>query len=99
MTEDSMALLITHYFEGGTEEQYRNVVARAHPAEGLPAGQLYHAAGPTDGGWLIAAVWENRESFESFVHDTLVPVLQSTDGGFTGPPQERTAEVANLVKA
>jgi hypothetical protein len=89
-----MALLITHFFEGGTEDQYRKIVARAHPAEGLPSGQRYHAAGATDGGWLIAAVWDDRESFES-----LVPVLQSTEGGFTSPPQERTAEVANLVTA
>jgi hypothetical protein len=94
-----MALLITHFFEGGTEDQYRKVVAKAHPAEGLPAGQRYHAAGPTEGGWLIVAVWDSREAFDSFVHDTLVPVLQSTEGGFTAPPQERVAEVANLVTA
>lgn len=93
-----MAYLITHFFEGGTEDQYRAVVAAAHPSDGsLPAGQRYHAAGPTEGGWLITAVWDDRESFETFVHDTLVPALQVTQGGFAGPPQERTAEVANLV--
>ena len=94
-----MAFLITHFFEGGTEAQYRAVVSKAHPAQGLPAGQIYHAAGPTEGGWLIAAVWDSKASFETFVHDTLMPTLQSTPEGFAGPPQERAAEIANLVEA
>ena len=45
-----MAFLITHFYEGGTAEQYEAVIEVAHPAGGgLPAGQTYHAAGPTDG--------------------------------------------------
>jgi hypothetical protein len=92
-----MAFLITHFFEGGTEAQYRVILDAAHPGGQLPAGQTYHAAGPTQGGWLIAAVWDSRESFDRFTNDTLVPVLQSTEGGFAGPPQERVAEIANLV--
>jgi hypothetical protein len=94
-----MAFLITHFYEGGTAEQYRAVVDAAHPAGGLPAGQTYHAAGPTDGGWLIAAVWDSQAAFDTFVHDTLLPALQAVDGGFAGPPEQRTAEIANLVVA
>ena len=63
-----MAYVITHFWPGGTEEQYRATLAAAHPAGGLPEGQIYHAAGPTD-------------------------------GGLVGPPEERTAEVANLQTA
>ena len=92
-----MAFLITHFYEGGTAEQYEAVLQAAHPGGALPAGQTYHAGGPTDGGWLIAAVWDSREAFESFLHGTLLPALQNTKGGFAGPPQERTAEVTNLV--
>ena len=92
-----MAFLITHFYEGGTEAQYHAVLGAAHPDGALPAGQTYHAAGPTDGGWLIAAVWENREAFDAFLHGSLLPALQNLDGGFAGPPQERTAEIANLV--
>jgi len=94
-----MAFLISHFFEGGTHEQYNAVVAVAHPAQGLPPGQVYHAAGPTEGGWLIAAVWDSKDSFDRFVADTLVPALHNTPGGLAGPPQERAAEVANLVTA
>jgi hypothetical protein len=46
---------------------------------------------------LIAAVWDSREAFETFLHGTLLPTLQNTSGGFAGPPQERTAEIASLV--
>jgi hypothetical protein len=94
-----MAFMISHFFEGGTEEQYRAVLAAAHAGGALPAGQTYHAAGPTEGGWLIVAVWDKQASFDTFVSDTLMPALQSTDNGFTNPPQQRTAEVANLVTA
>jgi len=94
-----MAFLITHFYEGGTAEQYQAVLDAAHPDGGLPAGQTYHAAGPTDGGWLIVAVWDAEASFDKFVSDTLMPALQKTTGGFAGPPQQRTCEVANLMTA
>ena len=42
-----MAFLITHFYEGGTAGQYEAVVDAVHPPGGLPAGQVYHAAGPT----------------------------------------------------
>jgi hypothetical protein len=94
-----MSFLITHFYEGGTAEQYRVVLDAVHPGGKLPAGQQYHAAGPADGGWLIAAVWESEASFDKFVGDTLMPALQTMSGGFAGPPQQRSAEVANLVTA
>jgi hypothetical protein len=94
-----MAIVITHFFPGGTADQYEAVVKAAHPGGALPAGQTFHAAGPTDGGWLVVAVWDSRDRYESFLHDTLLPTLESTRGGFAGPPQERSADVANLLTA
>jgi hypothetical protein len=94
-----MAYVITHFYEGGTAEQYNAVLHAAHPAGGLPKGQTYHAAGPTEGGWLIVAVWDSKGSFDSFFSETLMPALKNVSGGFSGPPQERSAEVANLVTA
>jgi hypothetical protein len=94
-----MAFLITHFYEGGTAEQYEAVVDAVHPPGGLPAGQVYHAAGPTDGGWLVVAVWDSKGAFDRFLSDTLMPALQKVKGGFAGPPQERSTEVANLLTA
>jgi hypothetical protein len=94
-----MAYLVTHFFKDGTAEQYDKVVGVAHPPEGLPAGQTYHAAGPTDGGWLVVSVWTDKETLDAFVAETLMPAFQNVENGFPGPPEERTAEVANLVTA
>ena len=94
-----MAFLITHFYDGGTAEQYEAVVDAVHPPGGLPAGQVYHAAGPTDGGWLVVAVWDSKGAFDKFLSDTLMPALQKVKGGFAGPPQERSMEVANLLTA
>jgi hypothetical protein len=91
-----MAFLLTHFWPGGTEEQYRTSLAAVHPPSGLPAGQTYHAAGPTEGGYLIAAVWDSKESADRFLHDVLLPSMPIS-GGLEGPPEERTAEVSNLV--
>ena len=62
-----MAYLLTHFWPGGTEEQYRATLAVVHPPNGLPDGQIYHAAGPTEGGFLIAAVWDSKQSSDRFV--------------------------------
>jgi hypothetical protein len=51
----------------------------------------------TDGGILISAVWESKDHSDRFVSDTLLPSMP-VEGGFTGQPEERTAEVINLVE-
>jgi hypothetical protein len=94
-----MAYVVTHFFEGGTKDQYNAVVGVAHPGGSLPAGQSYHAAGPTDGGWLVVSVWDSKDVCDRFVSEILMPTLTSVTGGFSGPPEERAAEVANLVTA
>jgi hypothetical protein len=89
---------ITHYFPGGTKEQYEASVAAVHPGKGrLPAGQVFHAAGPTEGGYLVVAVHESKESWERFRDGTLMPRMrQGITGGFTSPPQETAFAVENL---
>ena len=71
------------------------MIAAAHPPNGLPAGQIYHAAGPTAGGYLIAAVWDSKESADRFVSDVLMASMPVA-GGFEGRPEERVAEISNL---
>ena len=90
-----MAYLLTHFWPGGTEESYRAMLAVVHPPNGLPDGQLYHAAGPTEGGFLIAAVWDSKESSDRFVRGTLMASMP-VEGGFEGKPEERAAKVSNL---
>ena len=70
-----MAYLLTHFWPGGTEEQYRATLAAVHPSDGLPAGQISHAAGPTEGGYLIAVLWDSKESADRFLSETLIPAM------------------------
>jgi hypothetical protein len=93
-----MPYLLTHFWPGGTEEQYRATLGAVHPADGLPDGQLSHAAGPTEGGYLIAVLWDSKASSDRFLSETLIPSMP-VEGGFDGQPEERGAEVANLETA
>src|SRR3954447_24402785 len=90
-----VAYLLTHFWPCATEEQYRATIAVVHPPDGLPEGQIYHAAGPTEGGFLIAAVWDSKERSDRFVSDTLMASMP-VEGGFEGQPDERAAEISNL---
>ena len=96
-----MAYGIVHQFAGGTKEQYEASIAAVHPGDGsLPEGQVFHAAGPSEGGWTIVAVHDSRESWERFRDSVLVPRMsQGIEGGFTAPPQETAFEVHNQATA
>lgn len=93
-----MAFGIVHHFPGGTREQYEASVGAVHPPVGsLPEWQLFHAAGPSEGGWTIMAVHESKERWERFRDGTLVPSMRAgIPGGFTAPPQETTMELHTL---
>ena len=91
---------IVHHFPGGTKEQYEASLAAVHPASHrLPAGQIFHAAGASPGGWTIVAVHDSRESWDQFRDGILMPRLrQGIKGGFTSPPQETAFEVHTLLR-
>lgn len=88
-----MSYLMVHFWPGGTEEQYRSMVEVLHPGGELPEGQTHHAAGPTDGGFLVSALWDSQEHAEAF--GARIGALMPIAGGFEGRPEERTAPVAN----
>ena len=94
-----MAYGIVHHFPGGTREQYEAVFAAVHPGENaMPEGQIFHAAGASDGGWTVTAIHDSRESWERFRDHVLMPKLQAgIEGGFRTPPQEMEFEVHTLL--
>ena len=93
-----MAYAIVHYFPSGTKEQYEASIAAVHPSrKSLPKGQIFHAAGPSAGGWTIVAVHDSKESWERYRDGILMPRMQKgIKGGFTTPPQETSLDVHNL---
>ena len=92
-----MAYAIIHHFPGGTQAQYEASLSAVHPGQGkLPKGQVFHAAGPSAGGFTIVAVHETKESWEQFRDKILLPKLHAgVPGGFTTPPVETLFDVAN----
>lgn len=93
-----MAITIVHSYPGGTKEQYEATLEAAHPADGLPAGQTHHFAGPTDDGWQVVAVWDSRESVDSFMGEKLMPALETLgDRGFPTPPEQTMFEVDTAI--
>lgn len=93
-----MAYGIVHHFPGGTKEQYEASITAVHPARDvLPEGQIFHAAGPSGGGWTIVAIHDTKENWEQFRDTTLMPRMQAgIEGGFTTPPEETGFDVHNL---
>jgi hypothetical protein len=96
-----MAYGIVHQFTGSTKDEYEASIAVVHPSDGsLPAGQLFHAAGPSADGWTIVAIHDSKESWEQFRDGILMPKpAAGVEGGFTAPPQETAFEVHNQQTA
>ena len=90
---------IVHFFPGGTREQYEASVAAVHPGpDQLPAGQLFHVAGPSEGGFTITAVHESQASWEQFRDGTLLPRMQAgITGGFPAEPVVTEFPVVSFV--
>jgi hypothetical protein len=64
-------------------------------AAGGQVPELFHAAGPSDGGVLIVAAYESKEVSDQFIEGTLMP-LMPIDGGLVGPPRAQSAEAIDL---
>ena len=86
-----MAYLLTHFWPGGTAEQYQVTLDAVTKAAGGKRPELCHAGGTTEGGIYISAIYESKEACERFVAQTLMPLLP-IEGGLVGPPQERSVE-------
>jgi hypothetical protein len=92
-----MAYGVIHFFPGGTKAQYDASIGAVHPTKGLPAGQVFHGAGASAGGWTIMAIHESMASWEAFRDGILMPKMQAgIQGGFTSAPQETVFEVDHL---
>lgn len=61
-----MAVGIRIKFVGMTEEQFDAVNEKVDPAGDKPAGLIFHASGPIEGGWGVIDFWESREAFDAF---------------------------------
>ena len=72
-----MALAILTEIPDITREQYEGVVKKVGET-GTPAGALFHAGGPIEGGYRIVEVWESPDAAEAFYSSELLK--QASEG-------------------
>ena len=58
-----------------------------------PSGLRSHAGGPTEGGWVVLEVWDNRADHESFMASRLGSALSEV--GLPAPSQIIESELEN----
>jgi hypothetical protein len=63
-----------------TQHQIDAFNQRIAPDDRAPAGQVFHAGGPTDTGWAVVDVWESQEAFQRFV-EMATPIAQELELG------------------
>ncbi len=84
-----MTYILSDFFPGASEQEYRDEIAAVHPSEGLPEGQLHHFAGQSDDGVLIVTIWDSKESADRFLAEVLMPRVASASNGLRGERQHR----------
>jgi hypothetical protein len=88
-----MAVAFIMDFAGSNAAQYDAVVEKMALGDRLPAGAMFHAAGPTDTGWRVCDVWETAEAFQQFADAKIGPI--SSEVGMPAP-QVRAFEAADV---
>ena len=76
----TMALAILAEIPDLTRDQYESVVKKVNES-GSPAGALFHAGGPIEGGYRVVEVWETREAADTFYSSALL-----ADAAAASPP-------------
>ena len=76
----TMAFAILAEIPDLTRDQYETVVKKVNES-GSPAGALFHAGGPIEGGYRTVEVWETREAADTFYSSPLL-----ADAAAASPP-------------
>jgi heme-degrading monooxygenase HmoA len=74
-----MAVAIVMDFEGGSLDQYDQVVQSMGLAPGgpTPPGALFHWVTQTDDGVRVTDVWESQDAFQAFAEEQIGPKTQA----------------------
>jgi hypothetical protein len=76
-------------------EQYEQFAAEL--VDPAPAGLILHVAGPTDEGFRIIDVWEDKEAWEDFRARRLAPAIAALGGPARPAPTFRDLHPAHVV--
>jgi hypothetical protein len=76
-------------------EQYEHFAALL--VEPAPAGLILHMAGPTDEGFRIIDVWDDKGAWEDFRASRLAPAIAALGGPARPAPTFRDLHPAHVV--
>jgi hypothetical protein len=93
-----MAIGLRIKFPGGTQAQYLAVHDHIDIESRPPEGLIFHSSGPIDGGWGILDFWHNRNAFDQFAEQRLMPAVAALgESTFPQPPEIREFSVHNYT--
>ena len=81
-----MAVLMTAYIPGGTQEMIDGMRPLLDPLR-TTKGFMIHANGPVSGGWRVTEVWDSQADFEAWFESTcgwVSPLLSAAGPGPRG---------------
>jgi hypothetical protein len=81
-----MAIGIRIKLAGGSIADIDRINEAIDPDGDPPAGLLFHASGPIDGGIGVIDFWESREAFDRFAQERIGPAMAAAGLG-GGPPE------------
>lgn len=92
-----MAVAVIMDFEGGTLDQYDQVIERMGLQDGIsPDNAHFHWVAQTEDGLRVVDVWETREAFDAFAQEQIGPF--SAEAGLAEPALTYY-DVHNTIKA
>jgi hypothetical protein len=84
-----MAVGLILDFNGGTLDQYDQILEKMDLGGKVPPGAIFHWVAATDDGIRVVDVWEDRATFDRFAEEKIGPFSAEV-----GAPQPEITEYA-----
>jgi hypothetical protein len=84
-----MAVGLILDFNGGTLDQYDQILEKMDLGGKVPPGAIFHWVAATDDGIRVVDVWEDRATFDKFAEEKIGPFSAEV-----GAPQPEITEYA-----
>jgi hypothetical protein len=75
-----MAVALLIELEGMTQTMYMELCERVDLRDDPPEGLIFHAAGPSPGGWRIVDIWDTPAHWDEYFAGTVRPALDEIAG-------------------
>ena len=82
-------------FEGGTLDQYDQVVEKMELGGKAAPGSIYHWVAETEDGIRVVDVWESGEAYDQFAQEKIGPITAEVG---VAPPTVVEYEIHNTLE-